>query len=453
MHEYQSPLVTRTASKEMSHIWSDDHKFKLWRTLWYYLAKCEAELGLNITPEQLAELQAAIDKPIDYQKVAAYEAEINHDVMAHIRLLGDDAPAAAGIIHLGSTSQFVVDNADLMRIRDSLKIICTKLRKLIVKIGQLALDHSTVMCLGYTHFQPAQPTTMGRRMAQWAHDLYLVHVYLACYNTKALGVKGATGTQASFLELFGGSNEKVHALDMAVCREMGFDEIYMLTGQVYPRVDDSILICLLSNLAAVAQKVATDIRLLSGRGELYEAFGKKQVGSSAMPYKRNPLTCERVCGLSKFVIAMATAALTTTSEQWLERSLDDSSVRRLTHPEVFLAIDGILNSMDKIFSGIQINKQAIYNSIAEQLPFLITEKVLMIGCKHGVDRQKLHESIRQLATQYSGQEFLSQLATLPELKGIDLHKECAESYLPGRASEQVMHFHTEIIKPLAASPE
>jgi len=451
MHDtYQSPLVTRTASTEMSHIWSDNNKFKLWRGLWYELAAAQAALGIPITPAQLAELAKAINIPINHAKAAEYEAKTNHDVMAHIKLLGDDAPSAAGIIHLGSTSQFVVDNADSIRIRSSIQLILSKLRSLVISVGTFAQEHRSVATLALTHFQPATPTTVGRRAASWSYGLYLVYTELLAkfQNLRALGAKGATGTQASFLELFSGDKEKVDELDRRVCRAIGFDEIYMLSGQTYPRVDDSVLTCLIANLAAECQKITTDIRLLSGKGEMAESFSKDQVGSSAMPYKKNPLTCERVCGLSKFIIGLATSSLLVTSEQWLERTLDDSSARRLILPEAFLAIDGILESMNKIFKGLVINKRVIQAHLMDEIGFLVTEKVLMIACKHGADRQKVHEAIKQCALSCQGDTFLRELQKLPELASIDIAKECAASSLIGLAEEQTIRYYSLVITQL-----
>jgi len=449
MSIYQSPLVGRSASPEMAHIWSDEYKFNLWRELWCNLARAQSQLGLSITNKQLNELESAL-KDADMGRAEEYEKELHHDVMAHIKAFGDQAPSARGIIHLGATSQFVVDNADSMRIKTSLSLIITKLKSLIVNIGEFANNHKSVATLGLTHFQPAQPTTVGKRASLWAYDLYLVlseinHKYL---NLKARGVKGATGTQASYLELFDGNHDKVKSLDTLICNMMGFGQNkYAVTGQVYPRIDDSILVCLMSSLAAVCQKIATDIRLLAGKKELAEGFGAKQVGSSAMPYKKNPLYCERVCGIAKFAIGLSTTALITASEQWLERSLDDSSARRLVLPEIFLSVDGILNTMIKIFGGLVVNHTAIADNLNTEIALMTVEKILMAAVKRGADRQELHEKLRQCSLNYSGDELIKELSAMKELKDIDI-SEYQNDILVGRAVEQVDEFFNDFIKPL-----
>lgn len=445
---YESPLVSRGASEHICWLWSDNYKFYMWRELWYQLAKAEMELGLPITQEQIDALYGARTAYINVDLAEKYERELHHDVMAHIKTLGDQVPCARGIIHLGATSQFIVDNTDSIRINGSLKDVVSKLTKLIVQIGEFAIKHKDVATLGLTHFQPAQPTTVGKRASTWAYDLYLVLEQLKTRTPKAAGVKGATGTQASFLELFDGDHSKVDALNNKILAAIGFSHDYAVIGQVYPRVDDAMTVCLLSAIAAACQKIATDIRLLAGKGELAEGFGEKQVGSSAMPYKRNPLYCERVCGWAKFLISMSGTALTIASEQWLERSLDDSSARRIVMPESFLTADAILNTMTQIFDRLVIDRNIISYNLHAEMPSMITERLLMLAAKNGHDRQEVHEQIRRCFISSGGDELIDQLDKLPGLGGIDVGRECSASLI-GRAPEQVEYFYRNIILPLA----
>ncbi len=470
MDTYQSPLITRSASAHMARIWSQNHKFELWRKLWYELAKAQYGLELPpITVEHLAALEKALEEPIDLELAAEFEKEMHHDVMAHIAEFGTHAPIAKGIIHLGATSQFVVDNADTLRIRESLNLIISKLTNLIIKIGDFAQQHKAIATLGLTHFQPAQPTTVGKRAASWAYDLHLVLEQLI-HNHKHLrmrGVKGATGTQASFLELFDSPDTtrdqatmKVRILDEMVTRAFGFQGSkghYHITGQTYPRISDAIITSSLAAIGAVCQKIATDIRLLAGKKELMEGFDSKQVGSSAMPYKKNPLYCERICGLAKFLIPMASTSMTVAAEQWLERSLDDSSARRLLLPESYLTADGIIDTMHRVFDGLVVNEVAISSNLSHEIEFLMTEKVLMIGVKHGANRQELHEKIKQCTLKCREKlnpSLLYDVSLLPEFEGIDLGAEvmgpASDFHLIGLAVEQVDHFIESIIAPLKA---
>jgi adenylosuccinate lyase len=453
MDKYQSSLVTRGASTKMAYIWSPTNKFKLWRKLWLELARGQHKLGLPVSEKQVQALEDAIDKPWCEIKAARLESELHHDVMTHIKLFGDQAPISKGIIHLGATSQFVVDNADSMCVKESLSHILCSLKSLIIKIGEFAVSNKDVVTLGLTHFQPAQPTTVGKRASVWAYDLYLTYEYLKDKQAKlkARGIKGATGTQASFLELFDGDHDKVDELDHMICSSIGFDNTYMVTGQVYPRIDDAILISLLTAVGAGCQKIATDIRLLAGKKELAEGFGANQVGSSAMPYKRNPLYCERVCGLAKLMPGLATSAMATASEQWLERSLDDSSIRRIVLPESHLAIDAILCTMHKIFDSLVVNKEEISANLKQERALLMTETILMIAVKHGIDRQQFHEKIRQCTLEHNGGELLDKLYESPELGDLNLKDRFKHGIsMTGRAAEQTEKFYESIVRPLQA---
>lgn len=452
MNIYQSPLVSRAASKQMLEIWSQIYKFKLWRELWYNLAKSQSELGLPISNAQIEALKDAISINIDISKAERYEKDLHHDVMAHIKLLGDDAKKAKGIIHLGATSQFVVDNADSIRINRSTQAIIDSLKSLMIKIGKFAYEFRMTPTLGLTHLQPAQPTTVGKRAASWAYDLNIVYEQLVAklINQKARGIKGATGTQASFLELFNGNIEKVEKLNRMICDYMNM-ESYIITGQTYPRIDDAILINILASIAAVCQKIATDIRLLASKKEIMEGFGAKQVGSSAMPYKRNPINCEKVCGLAKFLIGLTTTGLTTAAEQWLERSLDDSSVRRLIMPESFLTADGILQTMHKIFDNIVVCVGTIKRHLEEYNAKLITEKALMIATKNGADRQVVHEKIRQLALIYDNDDDDKLISEIKKINGLESISNNQASY--GMAAKQTIDLYRQIIVPLMESTE
>lgn len=451
MSYYNTPLTQRAASPEMSKTWGDKYKYFIWRTLWLELARTQKQYGLLISDKQIEELEEAI-YIYNPEAVEAYESQLKHDVMAHIKALGDLAPSAKGIIHLGATSQFVVDNCDSIRIRKSLEILIPKIENLLILIGKFAIKHKDITTLGLTHFQPAQPTTVGKRAAMWGYDTYLVleHITTKYRNQKVRSIKGATGTQASYLELFK-NIDIVRQVEAQVAKSIGFDECYLITGQTYPRIDDAMLISDIAAFGAICQKITTDIRLLAGKGEMAEGFSSKQVGSSAMPYKKNPITCEKVCSLAKLLIGLSQTGLTVASEQWLERSLDDSNVRRMLLPEVFLAADGIVESMIKIFSSLTIIPNKIKSNLAEQSSMLITEKLLMIGVKNGADRQQLHEKIRVISLKSRGSEMMERLKELDEFKGIDLDVECSRSSLTGCAIRQVEEFYDRIIEPILAA--
>ena len=393
--KYESPLCARYASEKMQYIFSPDWKFSTWRRLWCALAEHESELGLPISRAQVEELRAHI-YDIDYARADAYERETRHDVMAHIRAYGDVCPAAKGIIHLGATSCFVDDNADIMCMREGLLQLRRELVNAVSVLADFAEKYADTPVPAYTHFQAAQPTTLGKRACMWLQDLLgdLETLEFELNRLAFPGCKGATGTAASFMELFGGDAEKVRELEGRIAREMGFERVLPVAGQTYTRrVDSRILFCL-SGIAQSAAKMATDLRLMAHEKEFDEPFAGLQVGSSAMAYKRNPMKCERVCALSRFVINDAQNAAFTASEQWLERTLDDSANRRLSIPEAFLAADAILSLIIDIMSGCTVYPQMMARHIGEELPFLASENILMRAVEKGGDRQELHEAIR-----------------------------------------------------------
>ena len=395
---YDNPLVSRYASAEMSHVWSPERKYRLWRQLWLALAEAERDLGLAITKKQLAEMRRHLDD-INYAAARRYERRLRHDVMAHVRAFGDQCPSARGIIHLGATSCFVTDNSELIQMREALGLVQTGLVNVVDALAGFARRHRSVPTLGFTHFQPAQLTTVGKRATLWLQDLVMdlgaLESVLASLRFR--GAKGATGTQASFLGLFEGDARKVLKLEQTVARKMGFREVYPVTGQTYPRKVDSAVLAVVSGVAQSAQKFATDLRLLAHLREVEEPFGGKQVGSSAMPYKRNPMRAERMTALARFVIALSQSAATTAAEQWLERTLDDSANRRLTLPQAFLAVDGILRLYQNVAEGLVVNREVIGEHVRRELPFIACERVLMEAVRAGGDRQELHEKLRQHA--------------------------------------------------------
>ncbi|MBW3600453.1 MAG: adenylosuccinate lyase, partial [Planctomycetes bacterium] len=350
---YDNPLIRRYASEEMSRLWGAQRKFSTWRRLWVMLAEAERELGLPIREEQIHEMRAAVDD-IDFAAAAEHEKRLRHDVMAHVHTFGDACPAARPIIHLGATSCFVTDNTDLLLLREGLQIVARRAAAVIDRLAAFAHQHRDLPCLGFTHLQPAQPTTVGKRACLWAYDLALdleeIEHRLAAL--KARSTKGTTGTQASFLELFGGDHEKVRRLEKLVADKMGFAETYAVTGQTYSRKVDAQVVDALSGVAQSAHKAATDLRLLASRKEIEEPFEKEQIGSSAMAYKRNPMRCERICALSRFVMSLASSPAATMATQWMERTLDDSANRRLVLPQAFLAIDAVLILYQNVASGL-----------------------------------------------------------------------------------------------------
>lgn len=460
---YVSPLASRNASPRMQAVWSPRFRFSTWRRLWLALAEAERELGLDISEEQVAELRAHLED-IDYAKAAEYEKKLRHDVMAHVHTLGDIAPKARPIIHLGATSQYVNCNTELIQTRDALTIVAEKLAVAIDRLGKFAVQHKDLPTLGFTHFQPAQPTTVGKRAAGWAQDLALAleDVEHRLTSLRFRGVKGTTGTQASFLALFGGNtpqaHDKVEQLDQLVTEKMGWpaDKRFVVTGQTYPRVVDGMVVASLASVASAAQKFATDVRLLANRKEIEEPFEKSQIGSSAMAYKRNPMRCERICGLSRFVIGMTQTPFVTAAEQWLERTLDDSSARRLTLPEPFLALDGVLELLVNVTSGMVVYEKTIAANLNAELPFMATENILMAAVQAGGDRQALHEVIRthsQAAAQRvkaegAANDLLDRLKEEPAFKDVDLGAALEPSQFVGRAPQQVDGFIAQVVEPI-----
>lgn len=393
---YENPLITRYASREMAQVFSDDRKFRTWRKLWIVLAECEKELGLNITDEQIAEMKRYQDD-INYDVAAEREKAVRHDVMAHVYAYGEQCKTAKPIIHLGATSCFVGDNADLIAMYKALGIIEVRLANVIDKLSRFALQYKDMPCLGFTHFQPAQLTTVGKRATLWIQDLLmdLEEIKAIQKSFKLRGAKGTTGTGASFLSLFDGDAAKVKALDEMVCKKLGFPASFAVTGQTYPRKFDTIVLNALALVAQSAYKFSNDLRLLQNLKEIEEPFEKQQIGSSAMAYKRNPMRSERIGSLSRFLLSMPINASITASTQWFERTLDDSANRRLVLPQSFLAADAILNLYLNVSSGLVVYENVVSSRINQELPFMATETILMEAVKRGGDRQELHEKIRQ----------------------------------------------------------
>jgi len=456
---YRSPLESRYASAELRAIWSPQRKFSTWRRLWLALAEAQRELGLDISREQIDELRSHLDD-IDFDAAARYEDELHHDVMAHIYALGDVAPGARPIVHLGATSQFVNCNTDLILIRDSLRVIAGKLAGVIDALGGFAARHRDTPTLGFTHLQPAQPTTIGKRATLWANDfaIALQDVEHRLETLRFRGAKGTTGTQASFLRLFDGDHENVEKLDELVTSRMGWppDHRFVVTGQTYPRLVDAQVLGALAVAAAAVHKCCNDVRLLAGRGEIEEPMGRQQIGSSAMPYKRNPMLCERATGLARFVMTQAQGGLNTAATQWLERSLDDSSNRRLTLPESFLALDAALEAMHRVASGLVVHEEVVRAGLGRELPFLATENILMAAVGKGADRQEAHEAIRghsraaadRIKAGGGANDLLDRLRQEPLLAGVDLDGVLDPSAYVGRAPEQVDCFLADVVEPI-----
>jgi len=446
----------------MQALWSPKRKCSTWRRLWLALAEAQKELGLDIDDQQVAQLREHVDD-IDFDVAADYEKRLRHDVMAHVHAFGDVAPKAKPIIHLGATSQFVNCNTELLQIREGLGIIAGKIAAVIDALGSFAAEYRDLPTLGFTHFQPAQPTTVGKRAAVWAYDLAIAleEVETRRDSLRFRGVKGTTGTQASFLALFEGDPDKhdrVEHLDQLVTEKMGWDPAKRLavTGQTYPRVVDGLVMSSLAAVAAACQKFATDMRLLANRKELEEPFEKEQVGSSAMAYKRNPMRCERICGLSRFVIGLTTIGYTTAAEQWLERTLDDSSARRLALPEPFLAIDGVLDLMINVTRSIVVYDKTIAANLAAELPFMATEDLMMAAVRNGADRQEVHELIRRhsqeaakrVKAEGADNDLLDRLAGEAAFKGIDLDAVLDPAMYVGRAPQQTDQFIEQVVEPI-----
>jgi len=457
--QYRSPLPARAAGPAMSYLFSDEFRFRTWRRLWIALAEAERELGLPITQTQITEMKRAAEK-INYAVAERIEKQTRHDVMAHVRAFGQQCPKAKGILHLGATSMFVVDNTDLIRMREGLRLLRAKLAKLIGLLGTFAAKYKSLPTLGFTHFQPAQPTTVGKRACLWAQDfvLDLDEVETRLGRLQFRSVKGTTGTQASFLALFDGDSKKVVRLEKLLAKKMGFDAVYPVTGQTYPRKVDAQILAALSGIGQSASKMTTDIRLLQALKEIEEPFGKKQVGSSAMAYKRNPIWSERIGALARFVITNEQNAAMTAATQWLERSLDDSGNRRLSLAEGFLATDGVLNLCLQVTDGLVVNKAQIRKHLIAELPFMATEEILMAAVKAGGDRQELHERIRihsqaaARAVKEQGREndLLERLAGDPAFAAVrgGLASMTDPRRFVGRAPEQAAEFLRRVVGPI-----
>lgn len=456
---YENPLITRYASKEMSYIFSDEKKFTTWRKLWIALAESEKELGLNITDEQIDEMKQNINN-IDYELAAKKEKEFRHDVMAHVHTFGIACPKAMPIIHLGATSMYVVDNTDAILMLEAMRLVRKKLLNLIKVLSDFCMKYKDVPTLGYTHFQPAQLTTVGKRASLWLQDLYIDYkeVNNIIKMIKLRGVKGTTGTQASFMNLFNNDGEKVKKLEELVVKKMGFKESYKLTGQTYTRKVDYYVLSVLSSIAQSLHKATNDIRILQSQKEIEEPFEKSQIGSSAMAYKRNPMRSERIASLARFIISNTANMANTAATQWLERTLDDSAVKRLSIPQGFLATDAILEIAINVFGGLVVNEKVIIKHIKDELPFMATENIIMEAVKRGGDRQKLHEEIRVLSMQAAEQvkKFGKQNDLIERMcnsKVINMTKEQIEETINpknyiGRAPQQVEEFYNEVIKPI-----
>jgi adenylosuccinate lyase len=454
---YKSPLVERNASRMMSQNFGAQKKFSTWRRLWLELAKAEKKLGLDIKQNQVDQLKKHLDD-IDFKKAAEYEKKFRHDVMAHIHTFADAAPKAAPIIHLGATSCFVGDNADSIIIRDALEITARKLAAVINLLAKFARRYKKTPTLGFTHYQPAQLTTVGKRASLWCYEFLmdLQEVEYRLENMPFRSVKGTPGTQASFLYLFNGSDSKVKRLEKEISKAFGFKNICAVTGQTYQRKIDTFIINALAGIAQSAHKLCNDVRLLANRKEMEEPFNKNQVGSSAMAYKRNPMRCERATALSRFVLSLQSSPAMTASEQWFERTLDDSANRRIVIPEAFLAVDGILEIMINVLDGLVVYPKVIEKNIAAELPFMATENILMQAVKAGGDRQKLHEKIRQHSQQAGRQvktkgkknDLIERLKNDKDFEGINFEKLLNPQKYTGRSARQVDEFISRHIEPV-----
>ena len=456
---YNSPLNSRYASKEMSFIFSDDMKFSTWRKLWVALAEGERSLGINITEEQINELKANINN-INYDEARKREKEVRHDVMSHVYAYGLQCPNAKGIIHLGATSCYVGDNTDIIIMRDALVLIKKKLITVLNHLSNFAMKYKDMPTLGFTHFQPAQLTTVGKRATLWMQDLVIdiENIDFVLAKLKLRGVKGTTGTQASFMNLFEGDEEKIKSLDTYVAEKMGFEKSYGVTGQTYPRKIDSIILNTLSEVAQSAYKFSNDLRLLQSIKEIEEPFEKHQMGSSAMAYKRNPMRSERMSSLARTVIVNALNPAITAATQWFERTLDDSANKRISVPEAFLALDGVLNLYINIAESMVVYDKVIAKHVNEELPFMATENIMMECTKRGCDRQELHERIREhsmaAAKRVKGEGLSNDL--IERIMADDYFKLTKEEILDiidplkfiGRAPSQVVEFIDEYVTPI-----
>ena len=459
---YTSPLSERYASREMQYIFSQDMKFRTWRKLWIALAETEKELGLNITQEQIDELKAHVDD-INYDVAKAREKEVRHDVMSHVYAYGVQCPKAKGIIHLGATSCYVGDNTDIIVMTEALKLVQKKLVNVIAELSKFADKYKDQPTLAFTHFQPAQPTTVGKRATLWTQEFMmdLEDLEYVLGTIKLLGSKGTTGTQASFLELFEGDQETIDKIDPMIAAKMGFKECYPVSGQTYSRKVDTRVVNVLAGIAASAHKMSNDIRLLQHLKEVEEPFEKSQIGSSAMAYKRNPMRSERIASLSRYVMVDALNPAITSATQWFERTLDDSANKRLSVPEGFLAIDGILDLCLNVVDGLVVYPKVIEKHMMAELPFMATENIMMDAVKAGGDRQELHERIRELSMEagrnvkVEGKDnnLLELIAADPafNLTLEELQKTMDPKKYVGRAKEQTESFIAKVVNPVLDS--
>ncbi|MBN8645862.1 MAG: adenylosuccinate lyase [Planctomycetes bacterium] len=450
---FVSPLAGRYSSDAMQALWSPRQRFESWRRLWVALAQAQHELGLNVSREQVEALRGAVAMTDDdFRRAEEHEARLRHDVMAHVHAFGDRVPAARGVIHLGMTSQDINCNAETPIIGAALDLVAAKLARVIADLGRFAGRFADLPTLGFTHYQPAQPTTVGKRAAMWGHDLALCleRVEFTRASLRLRGLKGATGTQASFLALFNGDESKVDELERRFVAALGWPEgrVHAFTGQTYPRVTDAHVLSELASVAAAVHKVCNDLRLLCSRREVDEPFETHQIGSSAMPYKRNPMRCERTTGLCRVVMSLAASGTDTAATQWLERTLDDSSARRVALPEAFLALDGALDTLHNVCAGLVVHEASVKRNLAEELPFMATEVILMEAARLGRDRQDAHEAIRRHAQeaglhvkqQGGSNDLIERLRAEPMLKGVDLDAALDPARHIGRAPSQARAF-------------
>jgi adenylosuccinate lyase len=456
---YENPLITRYASKEMARLLSTEHRIKLWRELWIVLAETQKELGLPISDAQIDQLKA-FRSTLNLEVANAYERKLRHDVMAQVHAYGDQCPDAMPIIHLGATSCYVTDNSDLMIFRDAMKMVRQRLLGCLQAMASFAKQHAGLPCLAYTHLQPAQPTTVGKRMTLWMYDLVLdlAEIDHRLSSLLARSAKGTTGTQASFLQLFDGDHEKVRELERRIAQKIGFPGAYAVTGQTYSRKIDAYLTDTLSGVATTIHKIATDLRILAHRKEIEEPFETNQIGSSAMAYKRNPMRSERMCSLARFAMSLQSSPVMTAATQWMERTLDDSANRRLVMPQAFLAIDACLILLENVSQGLVVYPKTIERNLREELPFMATESLLMAGVAAGGDRQHLHEVIRvhsqaaalRVKQEGMSNDLLDRLAGDPTFANISVTDVMAPEQYTGRAERQVHEFLTEVIEPILA---
>jgi adenylosuccinate lyase len=454
---YVSPLVERNASPEMTELFGAQKKFSTWRRLWLELAKAQKKLGLNIKRSQISQMARHLDD-IDFNKAAKYEKKFRHDVMAHIHTFADAAPKAGPIIHLGATSCYVGDNADLIIIREALGLTAAKLATVIDLLGKFAKQYRALPTLGFTHYQPAQLTTVGKRATLWCYEFVmdLQEIEHRLQKLPFRGVKGVTGTQASYLELFDGSRSKVKQLDKMVAAAFGFEKICAVTGQTYQRKIDTMVINSLALIAQSAHKMCNDMRLLANLKEIEEPFEKSQVGSSTMAYKRNPMRCERATALSRFVLSLASSPQMTASEQWFERTLDDSANRRIVIPEAFLAVDGILQILINVVDGLVVYPKVIEAHVAAELPFMATENIIMAGVKAGGNRQELHEKVRLHCQAAAAQvkqfgranDLIGRLKADVSFTKVNLDRLLEPKAYIGRAPQQVDEFIRNVVTPI-----